>query len=75
MMSDARELYEVLSDGRLAVNGNILPLSRGMITVALLRAGWRGGEGVLPLDLVRKALALDPRLRLLAGLAAGPRAA
>ena len=40
---DANEVYEVLPDGRLSVNGRVLPL-----------------------DLGRKAIAMDPRLRILA---------
>jgi hypothetical protein len=67
-MMDANEVYEVLPDGRLSVNGRVLPLGRGFITVALLKAGWRGAEGVLPLDLARKAIAMDPRLRILSAL-------
>ncbi len=64
-MKDTPEVYEV-KEGRLAVNGRLLPLSRGMIFVALLRAGWKGVEGILPLELARKALSLDPRLGFLA---------
>jgi hypothetical protein len=64
-MSDAAEVYEV-KEGLLFVNGNLLPLGRGLITVVLLRAGWKGAQGILPLDLARKALALDPRVGFLA---------
>ena len=67
-MNDANDLYEVLKDGRLSVNGRVLPLGRGFVTVALLRAGWKGVGGTLPPELVRKALDLDPRVRMLAGL-------
>jgi len=64
-MNDAAEVFEV-KDGLLFVNGSVLPLSRGLITVVLLRAGWKGVQGLLPLELARKALALDPRVGFLA---------
>jgi len=63
-MDDAPEVYEVI-EGRLFVNGSLLPLSRGLITVVLLRAGWRGVQGFLPLELGRRALAQDPRVGFL----------
>jgi hypothetical protein len=71
-MKDTPEVYEV-KEGRLAVNGRVLPLGRGAIFVALLRAGWKGVEGILPLELARKALSLDPRLAFLALQLAAPR--
>jgi hypothetical protein len=64
-MSDAAEVYEV-KEGLLFVNGSLLPLGRGLITVVLLRAGWKGAQGLLPLELARKALALDARVGFLA---------
>ena len=64
-MSDAPEVYEV-DEGRLFVNGCLVPLGRGLITVVLLRAGWKGVQGLLPLEVGRRALALDPRVGFLA---------
>ena len=64
-MNDAPEVYEV-EEGLLYVNGSLLPLGRGLITVVLLRAGWKGVPGLLPLEVGRKALALDPRVGFLA---------
>lgn len=64
-MDDLNETYEV-KEGLLSVNGRLVPLSRGVITVALLRAGWKGAEGTLSLQMARKALALDPRVGFLA---------
>jgi hypothetical protein len=64
-MNDAPEVYEV-KEGRLYVNGSLLPFGRGLITVVLLRAGWKGAQGLLPLELGRKALALDLRVGFLA---------
>jgi hypothetical protein len=72
-VKDTPEVYEV-KEGRLTVNGRVLPLGRGVILVALLRAGWKGIEGILPLELARKALSLDPRLAFLALQSASPRA-
>ncbi len=72
-MKDSPEVYEV-KEGRLAVNGRVVPLGRGLVLVALLRAGWKGIEGILPLELARKAVSLDPRLGFLALQFASPRA-
>jgi len=68
---NADEIYEV-KEGLLSVNGRLLPLGRGLIAVALLRAGWKGAEGVLPLELARKALTLDPRVGFLARQSLAP---
>ena len=64
-MDDAAETYEV-KEGLLSVNGRPVPLGRGLIAIALLRAGWKGSEGLLPLEMARKALALDPRVGFIA---------
>ncbi len=60
---DAR--YEV-KDGRLFVNGESVPLRKGIVYAALARAGWNGHEGPLPLKLVADMLRLDRRVSLMA---------
>ena len=60
---DAR--YEV-TDGKLYVNGEAIPLRKGIVYAALARAGWNGHEGPLPLKLVADMLQLDRRVSLMA---------
>ena len=57
--------YEVL-DGKLLVNGETVPLRKGIVYAALARAGWNGHEGPLPLKLVADMLRLDRRVSLMA---------
>ena len=57
--------YEVL-DGKLLVNGEAIPLRKGIVYAALARAGWSGHEGPLPLKLVTDMLRLDRRVSLMA---------
>jgi hypothetical protein len=57
--------YEVL-DGKLYVNGEGVPLRKGIVYAALARAGWNGHEGPLPLKLVADMLRLDRRVSLMA---------
>ena len=57
--------YEVL-DGKLLVDGEIVPLRKGIVYAALARAGWNGHEGPLPLKLVADMLRLDRRVSLMA---------
>ena len=57
--------YEV-KDGRLLVNGEAIPLRKGIVYVALARAGWNGHEGPLPVRLVADMLRMDRRVSLLA---------
>jgi len=57
--------YEV-NQGELKVNGGVLPLRRGLILVALARAGWRGGDGVLSEEFARRLLLADPRIEIAA---------
>jgi hypothetical protein len=61
--TDAR--YEVL-DGKLFVDGEPVPLRKGIVYAALARAGWNGHEGPLPLKLVADMLRLDRRVSLMA---------
>ncbi len=60
---DAR--YEVM-DGKLWVNGEAIPLRKGIVYAALARAGWTGHEGPLPLKLVAEMLRIDRRVSLMA---------
>lgn len=57
--------YEV-KDGKLLVNGEAVPLRKGVVYAALARTGWNGHEGPLPLELVADMLRLDRRVTLLA---------
>jgi hypothetical protein len=63
MKEDAR--YEV-KDGTLYVDGDAIPLRKGIVYAALARAGWNGHEGVLPIKLVADMLRMDRRVSLLA---------
>ena len=60
---DAR--YEV-KNGKLFVDGEAIPLRKGIVYAALARAGWNGHEGPLPLKLVTEMLRLDRRVSLMA---------
>ena len=61
--TDAR--YEVL-DGKLFVDGEPVPLRKGIVYAALARAGWNGHEGPLPLKLVTEMLSMDRRVSMMA---------
>jgi hypothetical protein len=50
----------------LVVNGEAIPLRKGIVYAALARAGWNGHEGPLPLKLVADMLRLDRRVSLMA---------
>ncbi|HEV3029719.1 MAG TPA: hypothetical protein VG457_19225 [Planctomycetota bacterium] len=63
MNEDAR--YEV-KEGVLYVNGDAIPLRKGIVYAALARAGWNGHEGDLPIRLVADMLRMDRRVSLLA---------
>jgi hypothetical protein len=62
---DQETRYEVLN-GKLVVNGEAIPLRKGIVYAALARAGWNGHEGPLPLKLVADMLRLDRRVSLMA---------
>jgi hypothetical protein len=62
---DQENRYEV-RDGKLVVNGEAIPLRKGIVYAALARAGWNGHEGPLPLKLVADMLRLDRRVSLMA---------
>jgi hypothetical protein len=63
-MNDQDARYEVV-DGKLFVNGEAVPLRKGIVYAALARAGWNGHEGPLPLKLVADMLRLDRRVSLM----------
>jgi len=64
-MHHTEATYEV-KDGRLFVDGEPVPLRKGVVYAALARAGWNGHEGRLPLKLVADMLRLDRRVSLMA---------
>ena len=56
-------LYEV-KGGTLFVNGESVPLRKGIIYTALARAGWNGTEGPLSRQLFEKVLDADRRVSI-----------
>jgi hypothetical protein len=61
--NDAR--YEV-KEGRLFVNSEAVPLRKGIVYVALARAGWYGVEGPVSRELFEKVLDADRRISIYA---------
>jgi hypothetical protein len=61
--NDAR--YEV-KEGRLFVNSEAVPLRKGVVYVALARAGWNGREGPVTRELFDKILEADRRISIFA---------
>ena len=59
--NDAR--YEV-KEGRLFVNSEAVPLRKGIVYVALARAGWNGHEGPVTRELFDKILDADRRISI-----------
>ena len=55
--------YEV-KEGRLYIDELPLPLGRGLVILALLKAGWNGVDGVLPLEVIARLPIVDPRVSL-----------
>ncbi|HZE99871.1 MAG TPA: hypothetical protein VE981_22885 [Planctomycetota bacterium] len=73
-MVNRNATYEI-KEGKLYVNGDPVPLRKGVVYAALARAGWDGYEGELDHDLVEQMLRLDRRVSLIAlGLAKPPAA-
>ena len=60
---DAR--YE-LKDGKFLVNGEAIPLRKGIIYAALARAGWTGYEGPVSREFLEKLLRVDRRISIYA---------
>jgi len=63
MTNDAR--YEV-KEGRLFVNSEAVPLRKGIVYLALARAGWNGVEGPVSRELFEKVLDADRRISIYA---------
>jgi len=63
MNPDAR--YE-LKGGTLFVNGESVPLRKGLIYAALARAGWNGVEGPVSRELFEKVVEADRRISIVA---------
>jgi hypothetical protein len=61
MDTTRRSPYEV-RDGRLLMDGAAVPLAKGLILLALAKAGWNGAEGRLDAALARRLFAADPRI-------------
>ena len=57
--------YEV-KGGTLFVNGESVPLRKGIIYAALARAGWNGYEGPISRDFFEKVLNADRRISIFA---------
>jgi hypothetical protein len=51
-----------VTQGRLKINGVLIPLGRGLIFRALAKAGWTGLEGALSEELTKNLLRADPRI-------------
>ena len=64
-MINPNATYEV-RDGKLLVNREPIPLRKGIVYVALARAGWDGHEGALTPGIVESMLRLDRRVSLMA---------
>jgi len=57
--------YEV-KGGTLFVNGESVPLRKGIIYSALARAGWKGVEGPVSRELFEKVVEADRRISIVA---------
>ena len=64
-MINGNARYE-LNGGKLLVNGEVVPLRKGIVYLALAKAGWDGHEGPLSPELVESMLRLDRRISLMA---------
>jgi hypothetical protein len=57
--------YEV-KGGTLFVNGESVPLRKGLIYAALARAGWKGIDGPISRELFEKVIEADRRISIVA---------
>ena len=64
-MINPNATYDV-KEGKLLVNHEAIPLRKGIVYVALARAGWTGHEGLLTPEVVESMLRLDRRVSLMA---------
>ena len=53
--------YEIVRGG-LRRDGEPVPIPKGFLYLVLARAGWKGEDGPLSLEFVRRLRSLDPRL-------------
>ena len=58
---DRAPRYEIVN-GVLHRDGRPIPVPKGLLYLALARAGWKGEDGPLSADFVRRLRGLDPRL-------------
>ena len=65
MMMNPDTRYEVKS-GKLFVNSEAVPLRKGIVYVALARAGWDGHEGPVSRELFERVLDADRRISIYA---------
>jgi len=56
-----------VTQGRLKWNGLPIPLGRGLVFLALAKAGWTGADGALSEELTRKLLRAEPRIEFYTG--------
>lgn len=56
--------FEII-DGDLQIDGRPSGIPKGLLFVVLARAGWKGADGPVSLELIVRLRALDPRLRFL----------
>jgi hypothetical protein len=59
-----RSGYEIIRGG-LYQGSRPVPIPKGHLYLALARAGWRGEDGPLSLDMIRRLRLLDRRLSVL----------
>jgi hypothetical protein len=58
---DRAPRYEIVNGG-LRRDGDPVQVPKGLLYLALARAGWRGNDGPLTVDFVQRLRGLDPRL-------------
>ena len=58
---DRAPRYEIVNGG-LRRDGHPILVPKGLLYLALARAGWKGEDGPLSADFVRRLRGLDPRL-------------
>jgi len=61
----ARQPRFEIVDGGLWRDGRPCDIPKGLLYVLLARAGWKGREGPVPIDMILRLRSLDPRCRFL----------
>jgi hypothetical protein len=56
--------YEIIRGG-LHAEGRAVEVPRGLLYLALARAGWKGEDGPLSVEMIRRLRLLDRRLSVL----------